>query len=154
MRPRPPVIWVNVHRAMHLAIDLIVELSMSRRTFSCAVTSERPFPVDNVPAADTTAKYPSGVSMHNGRPIRCCSPTAVDRRRSTSHAVSSRGPAFTGARSLDPTAVVLAEVHGNDSRLHHCQLGSIDGRTSEFRSCAKPEELALSAAFIESSSKD
>lgn len=53
-------------------------------------------------------------------------------------------PALTGA-ALDPAAVVLCEVHDNDSRLHHYQLGSLDGRTSEFRGCANPRSRLLAA---------
>lgn len=61
MGPRPPVIWLNVHRAMHLAIDLVVELSMNRRNLSCAVTSGRPpqsttFP-PRIPSQSTPRGY-------------------------------------------------------------------------------------------------
>lgn len=68
MGRRLPVIWLNVHRAMHLAIDLIVELSMSRRNFSCAVTSERPsqsttYP-PRIPPQSTPRGYPYTMGAH------------------------------------------------------------------------------------------
>lgn len=38
---------------------------------------QQAFPVDEAPAADTTTKYPSGVSAHNVGSIRGCSPASV-----------------------------------------------------------------------------
>ncbi len=48
---------INVHRAMHLTIDRVVELIRSRRNLSCAFMRS-PFPVEGVTRAGTTPSYP------------------------------------------------------------------------------------------------
>lgn len=73
MGRRPPVIWLNVHRVMHLAIDRVVELSMSRRNFSCAVTSDRP---------SQSTRYPPRIqpqSTPQGYPRTMCELLVVTR---------------------------------------------------------------------------
>ncbi len=65
---RPPMTLINVHRAMHLTIDRVVELIRSRRNLSCAFMRS-PFPVEGLPARVQPQATPGGYQHITSVPL-------------------------------------------------------------------------------------